>query len=238
MIKINNVSKTFRKKIALDSVSLEIESGKIYGLLGKNGAGKTTLIRSISNKLFNDSGTIHIDGQEVNNNLRLQDYLYVMSNSEFSTINGRVEKVFERISSLNPHFNYELAISYLERFRINPSSYYLKLSTGNKTNFKLIIALAMDLPYIIFDEPTIGLDPNNRSLFYKILIERYIELSNTIIISTHLISDLENILEELIIIDNGKIILARNIEDLLAEADNKSLSQIFIDKVGGLKNER
>lgn len=236
MIELHNVSKRFSSTLAVDDVSLEIKPGKIYGLLGRNAAGKTTLIKIISNHIFPNSGQVLINNQKLTKASKLKDLVHVMSDADNYMTYKSVEKTFKNISELNNNFSIDQAIDIAKKFKLNVNEPYTKLSLGNKTIFKLCIALAMDVPYVFYDEPVNGLDANNRKLFYQLLLDSYIKQGNTSVISSHLVNDLEPVIEEVILIDKGKIVLNESLENLKSLYD-KTLSEIFIEKVGGNLND-
>lgn len=235
MLKLHNINKRYKSTLALDDVNIEIKSGKIYGLLGRNAAGKTTLLNIISNRIFASSGQVTINNQEITKDLELKDLVHVMSETDNYISYMTIKKTFENISKLNKNFSLDQALNIAKKFNLETSGNYSKQSLGNQTIFKLCIALAMDVPYVLYDEPVNGLDANNRRLFYQLLIDTYIRNENTPIISSHLVNDLEPVIEEVILIDKGKIIFNESLDNLVNIYD-KSLAEIFTMKVGGKVN--
>ncbi len=216
-IQIQNVSKRFRDTQALQNVSFRFEEGKIYGLLGRNGAGKSTLINIICNRLFADQGSILVDGQPAAENPEAQNKIFCMSDKETYPSSLRVLKVFKLTNSFYDCFQYEKALSYAEKFGLPLGKKISSLSTGYRSIFKLILALCLNVPYVFFDEPVLGLDANHRELFYRLLLQEYEENPRTIILATHLIEEVANLIEDVVIIDRGRMILQSPVEDLVSK---------------------
>lgn len=220
MIKINNISKTYGNKLVLDNINLEITEGKIYGLIGRNGAGKTTLMKILSDQIINYQGEIYYKDTNIllSNQLK-KNLIYI--GEDFLTYNLKEKKLIKTVNyikKLYPKFNQERFDELSALFKIDLLAKYKKLSYGNQSLFRNIIALSLKAQFLLLDEPSTGLDEINRDLFYKKLIE-YQEIDNsTIIISSHILSDIEKIVTNLIIINDGKIIVNDPIEELLEKA--------------------
>lgn len=214
-IQVKNITKKFKDVTALDDVSITIEYGKIYGLLGRNGAGKSTLLNIISNRLFPDSGEVIIDEATATENDDALHKVFLMSEANFYPKNFKVKDVFYYTKQFYGNFDMNLANKLCDIFSLNPKKKITQLSTGYNSIFKLITALCLDVPYVFFDEPVLGLDANHRDVFYKVLIERYAETGNTFVISTHLIEEISTIIEDIIIIKDGKVIKEETCEELL-----------------------
>lgn len=207
-IEIKNITKKYGKKTALDSVSLEFEKGKIYGLLGRNGAGKSTLLNIIDGRSTGFDGEIYIDGQKHSNKDRLYfEDIFLISEDNLYPPDMSIKEILKQTKKFHKSFDAERATAMLEKFGLKAKSQIRELSTGGNTAFKNIIGLCINTPYVFFDEPTLGLDAVNREVFYKLLLERYGETDGTFVLTTHLISEISNIIEKLVIIDKGKIIL-------------------------------
>ena len=215
-IVISNLSKNYGEVEALKNVSLRIEENKIYGLLGRNGAGKSTLLNIIANRIFADSGTVTINGESNIENDKALQQIYYMSEKSFYPDSMRVIDVFKSAESFNSKFDFEMAKGIAAEFQLDCSKKIKTLSTGYSTIFKITMALSFDLPYILLDEPVLGLDAYHRELFYKILIKNYVEYPKTYIISTHLIEEVSSIVEDVIIIKEGEIIKESKADELLS----------------------
>ena len=246
-IAIKNISKNFGNINALDNVTITFEENKIYGLLGRNGAGKSTLLNIITNRIFSDSGSIMINNQPARENDQALRKVYLMSERDFYPESMKVKDAFKWTKEFYPDFDMEYAVSLSEKFTLNIKSKIKSLSTGYTTIFKVITALASNVPYILLDEPILGLDANHRDLLYKIIIEKYSQFPCTIVMSTHLIEEIAPLIEDVIIIKEGKVISNDSKEELLSKGYTVSGPASLIEKyiegknvlsvhtIGGLK---
>jgi len=246
-IAIKNISKNFGNINALDNVTITFEENKIYGLLGRNGAGKSTLLNIITNRIFSDSGSIMINNQPARENDQALRKVYLRSEKDFYPESMKVKDAFKWTKEFYPDFDMEYAVSLSEKFTLNIKSKIKSLSTGYTTIFKVITALASNVPYILLDEPILGLDANHRDLLYKIIIEKYSQFPCTIVMSTHLIEEIAPLIEDVIIIKEGKVISNDSKEELLSKGYTVSGPASLIEKyiegknvlsvhtIGGLK---
>lgn len=214
-IEVKNVSKTYKDTKALSNINIYLEENKIYGLLGRNGAGKTTLLNVINNRVYADEGTVTLNGDILTENDEALNHLYFTSEKLLFPEGMKVKKIFRWTKEFHPEFDMDYALRIAKLFGLPLNKKSSTLSTGYKSILKNVIALSINTPYIFLDEPVLGLDANHRELFYKLLIEKYSENPFTIVISTHLIEEVSNIIEDVIIIKNGKIIEKGSCEDLL-----------------------
>ena len=246
-IEVRRVTMKFRDTVALDNVSVGLGENRIYGLLGRNGAGKTTLLNLITNRLFPVSGDVLINGMSASENDRAQGNVYYMGEKNLLPDGTTVKQLFRWTGDFFPGFRLDYAYGLAEKFGLNTRKKLKGLSTGYLTIAKLIAALATSVPYLLFDEPVLGLDANHRDLFYRELIQDYGEHPRTIILSTHLIEEVADMIEQVVIIKQGRILLDRPAEEVkrmgysvsgkAAEvqaycADRQVLS---MDTLGGLK---
>ncbi|VYU55111.1 ATP-binding cassette domain-containing protein [Clostridium tertium] len=217
-IKISNLTKEYGKHRVLDNVSLTIEENKIYGLLGRNGAGKTTLLNLITNRIFQTEGNITIDDEEVIENSNALEKIYFMTEQDLYPEGMKVKELFKWTKEFYRNFDIDYALNLSKKFGININKKYKELSTGYSSICKIIITLASGAEILIFDEPVLGLDANHRDMFYKELVANYIDEPKTIILSTHIIEEVSEILEKVIIIKDGKLLGDKEVESLLGEA--------------------
>ena len=246
-LEVKNVTKKFGQLTALDNVSITFAQGKIYGLLGRNGAGKSTLLNIITNRIFADEGQVLIDGLSAQENDAAQQKMYMMSEKSYYPDSMRVGDAFTCTENFYGGFSREYAAKLCDQFGLNLRKKIKELSTGYGSIFKLITALSVTVPYVLLDEPALGLDANHRELMYKILLETYTQQPRTIIVSTHLIEEISGLIEEVVIIKKGKVISQQPTEELLtmgytisgpaaqvdAYAAGKEL--LGMDSLGGLK---
>ncbi|AYE33735.1 ABC transporter ATP-binding protein [Clostridium septicum] len=229
-IEIKNISKSYGNKTVLDNISLTIEEGKIYGLLGCNGAGKTTLLNAITNRTFIDKGEILINGQNIYENDNAISKVYYMTEKNLIPDDMKINDIFKYTKDFYPNFDIEYANILSNKFKLNTNKRIKELSTGYRSICKLITCLSSGANFLFFDEPVLGLDAKHRDMFYKELLSLYTEKQNTIIISTHIIEEISDLLERVIILNNSKIIENENVEDLLSRAYAVSGKDNLIDK--------
>lgn len=246
-IQIKNITKRYTDVTALDNVSFSFEFGKIYGLLGRNGAGKSTLINIIANRIFTDMGEVLIDGLSAQENMEIHEKIFCMSEADLYDTNLKIKAQFKWINRFYDSFDIEKAYEIAKRFNLDTNRKFKGLSKGYQSIFKLTVALALNVPYVIFDEPVLGLDANHRELFYNLLLKEYENSERTLILATHLIEEVANIIEEVVLIDKGKVLLQQDVETLLetgysvsgsakdVESYCKDKNLIGYDKLGGLK---
>ena len=230
VIEVRNISKIYGKHNALKNVSLSFEAETIYGLLGRNGAGKTTLINVITNRIFADAGEVSIDGEPARENDRAQAKIACMTEKNVHPWEMRVMEGFRWAGEFNPGFDREYAAALAERFQLDTDKKIKSLSSGYSSIFKLVLTLASGVPVMIFDEPVLGLDAANRELFHRELLANYSEHPKTIIIATHLIDEVSEMLERVIIINKGELVLAEPVESVLQRAYSVSGDGAGVDE--------
>lgn len=214
-LQVRSITKRFGDVVAVDRLSITFEEQKIYGLLGRNGAGKTTLMNCITGRLITTEGEICVDGFPVQDDDELLSRIYMMSEKNMFPSFMKVFQAFKEASCFYGCFDEQRAARYAQLFGLDTRKRIAKLSTGYTSIFKLIIALSLDVPFILLDEPVLGLDANHRDLFYSVLLESYAENPRTFIVSTHLIEEIAPLAEEIVMIDDGKLLLQKSTEELL-----------------------
>lgn len=214
-IQIANISKRFGPVQALDQVSLELEPGRVYGLLGNNGAGKTTLLNIITGRLFADSGSVLINGQPPTDSATLGQTYMITEKSLFPD-DLRVGKSILLAAEFFPDFDRDYAFELAARFQLPLKTKIEKLSTGYRSIHQLVLALAVNTPILLLDEPVLGLDAQHRDLFYRLLMESCAQQPRTVIFSTHLIAEAAGLIERVIILHNGRILADADCDDLLS----------------------
>jgi ABC-2 type transport system ATP-binding protein len=214
MIKIENLSFSYNQKQTLfDDLSLTLPSGNIYGLLGKNGAGKTTMLKIICGLLFPKKGNLKVSGLQPQD--RYPEFLreVFLITEEFNLPSLSMESYVRFYSPFYPRFNYRLFDDYLHEFRLPRELKLSAMSYGQRKNFLLSFGLATDCKLLILDEPTNGLDIPSKSQFRKIIASAVHE-QRSFIISTHQVRDMENLIDPIIILDEGKIIFFQDYEQI------------------------
>jgi ABC-2 type transport system ATP-binding protein len=214
MIKIENLSFSYNQKHSLfNQLNLSLPAGNIYGLLGKNGAGKSTLLKIICGLLFPKQGKLNVLGFQPKD--RYPEFLreVFLINEEFNLPSLNMECYARLYSSFYPRFNHSLFDDYIYEFKLPRGQELSAMSYGQKKNFLLSFGLATDCKLLILDEPTNGLDIPSKSQFRKIVANAVHE-ERSFIISTHQVRDMENLIDPVIILDEGKIIFFQDYENI------------------------
>ena len=219
----NNVLKTYGNITALNGVNFTLESGKIVGLLGPNGSGKTTLIKLLNGLLTPTKGEILIGGHKIGvETKKLVSYL-----PDNSYLNSwmTVKQIVEYFQDFYEDFRPELAYEMLSRLDIAPNRKLKTLSKGNKEKVCLILVMSRNAKLYVLDEPIAGVDPAARDYVISTIINNY-NPDATVLISTHLIADIEQVLDEVIFLKNGNMVLHKSVEEIRTEHE-KSVDELF-----------
>ena len=218
MLEIKNLNKSYGENQVLQDVNITIEENKIYGLLGRNGVGKTTLLNIITSQILKDSGRVLLDNEDVFENDNAMEQISFVKDKGIAFDDLKINRLFEVAKTLYKDWDEAYKDYLVNEFNLNTKKKYGKLSTGYQTIVRLIIGLASRSRITIFDEPSLGLDAAYRYKFYNLLLEDYGKSPRTIIISTHLIDEVDNLFEEIIILSEGKVMLKEEVNSLLEKA--------------------
>lgn len=216
-LEVKGVTKKYGRKTVLDGVSMNLRQGHSYGLLGRNGAGKSTLINIIMQRRRSDSGIVTLDGVDIRNNDRLMSRLFCMNDSALYPADFRLKTVFSITNSMYGKFDMTYALRLSELFGLDLKKRTGQLSTGYNTIYKVILALASNADFVFLDEPVLGIDVNQRELFYKTLARKMNEETSCFIISTHIIEEAQNLIDRVLVLHEGRIILNDDTESLLGK---------------------
>lgn len=212
IVEISELKKQYsRKKVALNGIDLTFESGKIIGLLGSNSSGKTTLIKCMAGLLTPNHGKILIGGEPVGAKSKamvsyLPDVSYIKNYQNISQLLQIFQDYF-------PDFQRDVAISMLDSLDIDVNAKYKTLSKGNKEKVQLILVMSRKAQLYLLDEPLAAVDPATRDFILNMMLKNYQE-SSTILIATHLISDIETLMDQVIFLKNGEIDLISTVDDI------------------------
>lgn len=222
-LKTSNLCKNYGRLTALNDVSVTLTSGKIVGLLGPNGSGKTTLIKILNGLLTPTSGSAQICGKDIGKDTKsivsyLPDCLYIPEWMRICDIIGMYADFYD-------DFNIEKAYTMLGNLGLGPQQRFKQLSKGNKEKVQLVIVMSREARLYLLDEPMGGVDPATRDYILNTIISNYSE-NSTVVISTHLIADIEQVLDEVIFINGGKIMLQDSVDNI-RERENKSVDALF-----------
>ena len=223
LLECKNVCKSYDKKEVLKDVNLSLPSGKIIGLLGKNGSGKTTLIKAVNGLLSLDKGEILVDGKKVGvDSKKIISYL---PERTYLDLHKNVKEIIDYFSDFYEDFDKDKAYKLLDKLNIKAEDKLTIMSKGMKEKVQLALVMSRKVKLYILDEPMGGVDPATRDYILDTILNNFSE-GSTILMSTHLISDIERILDEVVFIDEGKIIRYED-ADKLRDESGKSIDEVF-----------
>ncbi len=223
ILECKNLTKTFGAKTALNNVNLSIGRGKIVGLLGPNASGKTTLIKLCNELLTPTSGEILICGNKPG--IETKKIISYLPERTYLSDWMRVSDVISFFKDFYPNFRPDKAYDMLSKLNINPGDRIKTMSKGTKEKVQLILVMSRDAELYLLDEPIGGVDPAARDYILDTIIRNYNE-NATIIISTHLIADVEKVLDEIIFIKEGQVLLTKTVDEI-REENGKSVDSLF-----------
>jgi len=203
VVQCGDLTKCYGKLKAIDHLSFEIEENKITGLIGRNGSGKTTLLKMIAGYLKPTSGEIKVFSEKPFNSLEVSASSIFIDDTMIFPDSLTLLDILKEVSPFYAHWNSRLAMGLFDYYSFNPKQPHSNLSKGSKSTFNSILGIASRCPLTIFDEPTTGMDSAVRKDFYRALLKDYLEYPRTIILSSHMLSELEEILEDILLIYNG-----------------------------------
>lgn len=233
VIEIKNLSKKYKSGFELKNINLEIPSGMIIGLIGENGAGKTTIIKSILNILKIDKGNIKIFNKNYKEEIVKEDIGVVLDNMFYPEILTPSD-IETSMKSIFKNFDSELFNKYLDEFNIPKKNTIKTFSKGMRKKLEIATALSHHPKLLILDEPTSGLDPVVRSEILDIFLKFISDNEHTILLSTHITTDLEHIADKIIFIDKGNIILNEDKDNIM---DNYAILKCDIDSFSKIDKE-
>jgi ABC-2 type transport system ATP-binding protein len=233
-VQVSGVTKRFGSFTAIDDVSVTIKPGRIHGLLGRNGAGKTTLMQLITGQDFVTRGDIRVFGERPTENAHvLQDICFIKESQRYPE-DFQPKHVLRSAPWFFENWDADFADRLVEEFRLPLNRRIKKLSRGQLSAVGVIVGLASRAPLTFFDEPYLGLDAVARQLFYDRLLEDFAEHPRTVVLSTHLIDEVANLLEHVIVIDQGRILMDDDAEALRTSATTVVGPRTAVDAfVGG-----
>lgn len=224
LLEIKNLSKTFDNKKILDNVNLEIEKGRIVGLLGKNGAGKSTLIKIINDLLtMDEGGVVLFKGKKIG--VYSKEHISYLPERTYLDKSMKVSSVISYFKEFYNDFNEKKAYALLKDLNLDSDVRISKMSKGMQEKLQLILVMSRDADLYILDEPLSGVDPATRDYILDTILSSFKE-GSSIIISTHLISDIERILDDVVFIDKGKVVISSSADELRTK-EKASIDDIF-----------
>ena len=223
LLECKDLCKSFDNRVILDNVNIKIERGKIVGLLGKNGQGKTTLIKLINDLLTPTSGEVLINGKKPS--IESKKIISYLPERTYFDKSMKVSDIIKYFKEFYDNFNEEKALKLLDDLELDKNSRLAKMSKGMQEKVELILVMSREADLYILDEPLGGVDPATRDYILDTILSNFKD-GASVIISTHLISDIEKILDEVIFIDKGKIILTGD-ADTIRKKEKASIDDIF-----------
>ena len=223
ILEYKNINKSFGEKKVLKNINLKIESNKIVGLLGKNGSGKSTLFKLANDLLTPTTGEVLIDGKSVS--VESKNIVSYLPERSYLDPNLKVSEAINLFETFYQDFDKEKAEKLLIDLELDKNMRLSKMSKGMKEKVQLVLVMSRRAKIYILDEPLGGVDPASRDYILQTILKNFDEEA-TLLISTHMIADIEKILDEVIFIDNGEIILKENADEL-RKKEKSSIDEIF-----------
>ena len=223
LLECKDLTKCYGKKTAIDHINLAIESGHIIGLLGPNGSGKTTLLNCVSTIDAPTSGSIFMQQNPIG--AESKKHISYLPDHTYLNMNERVRDIIRYFSDFYEDFDEKRAYDMLGKLQIDASDRLKTMSKGTKEKVQLILVMSRHADLYILDEPIAGVDPAARDYILSTILNNY-EPDASILISTHLISDIENILDRVLFIQNGELVLNATVDDIRSE-QKKSVDALF-----------
>ncbi len=216
MIDFMNVTKNYGKNTAIDHVTLALHEPKIYCLLGRNGAGKTTFMNLIAGMISASEGEVAVSGATVSTLNMPENVRYIEAAK--SQFNMKIKDLIQLAKGIDSEFDYDFAMEMVQKFKLDGKKKYKALSFGMKTMVTTIISLASNAEVILLDEPVLGFDAVMRAEFYELLQLSFANHPRIIVVSTHLLDEIANVAEQIIMIEDGKIVMNEDINAVLEKA--------------------
>ena len=220
VIEVDRLTKRYRDTLAVDEVTFAVEENTIYGLLGRNGAGKTTIMSILTAQNFPTSGDVRVFGENPYENARVLQRMCFVRESQRYPDDAQPQHALKTARLFFPGWNQDLADRLVDDFQLPMRKRIKKLSRGQLSAVGVIIGLASRAEITFFDEPYLGLDAVARQIFYDRLLEDYAEHPRTVILSSHLIDEVTNLLERVLVIDRGRIVMDEETDAVRDRAAN------------------
>jgi ABC-2 type transport system ATP-binding protein len=216
-IEVEDLTLRYGRVTALDSLTISLAGGKIYGLLGRNGSGKTSLLSVLAAFCKQTSGSVRIDGQPVFENRRVTSQIcLIRTTCDTLGKSDRIEAALAFAAQWRPNWDGAFAKALLDKFTLSPSKTIGAQSRGQRSALAAVLGLASRAPITLFDESHLGMDAPTRYAFYDALLADFMAHPRTFVLSTHLIEEVGSLFEEVVIIDQGRLVLQEEVETLRA----------------------
>ncbi|WP_091483651.1 ATP-binding cassette domain-containing protein [Gracilibacillus orientalis] len=213
---LENVTKEYKKFVALKDISFTLEPGKIYGLIGRNGAGKTTLLSLLGSLMEPTSGQIQIGGETPFENKKIMPYVSFIFEVDYKDEHEPITSYFSFANQYRPNFDIEYAKELAARFKLPLDKPIRSLSSGMQSALNVTLGLAHRNPVTIFDEAYVSMDAPTREIFYQEVLEEQQRHPRIMILSTHLVSEMDYLFDHVLILDQGKLIVNESFEEIIS----------------------
>ncbi|MCM3661739.1 ABC transporter ATP-binding protein [Georgenia satyanarayanai] len=213
-VELTDLTVDYRETRAVDSATVRFPADTITGLLGRNGSGKTSMLSTIASLRRPTSGTVRVDGRDPFEDERLMESVCLIRESGDVLSEEKLKVTLELVASARPTWDQAYAEELLDAFELDPRKKPGKLSRGQRSAFGAVIGLATRAPVTMFDEVYLGMDAPSRRRFYDLLIADYVEHPRTIILSSHLIAEVERLFEHVVVLDGGRVLLTEEADTL------------------------
>ncbi len=217
-IEVRGMSKTADNLLVLNDIDLVFQEKKIYGLLGQNDSGKTTLMRLIARLRFPTEGYIEIDEMDIEDNPAVLKNIYFQTHDDIYPRKAKLKQIVKWMGQFYPNFQTDDCLALLEKYHLNENDIFRTLPIKKKTLFRTCLALSNDVDYLLLDEPAFTLDAYHRHALYQDLLKSYDRYPKTIILSTHAIDEIEEVIDRVVILEDGQVLIDDNVKDLVSKA--------------------
>ncbi|GEN46371.1 ATP-binding cassette domain-containing protein [Alkalibacillus haloalkaliphilus] len=230
MLEVRNVGLTYNDFVAIDDLTFTLEQGKTYGLLGRNGAGKTSILSLIAAFQLQTKGTIKLNKASVFENPESMQKISFVYDQDYSEETEKVKKLLEATKKYRPYFDQEYADYLIKKFKLPLNKPVKNLSKGMQSAFNVTVGLASRSPITIFDESYLGMDVPTREIFYEEILKEQGENPRIIILSTHLVSEMDHLFDEVLVVHKGSLIVKEQYEDLISKGVHITGNENSINK--------
>ena len=233
VVDCSGLTKTFGRTTAISNMSFTLAPNKITGLIGRNGAGKTTLLKLIAGYLLPSAGSIPVFSENPFNNIKVSANMIFVDENMVLPASMNLGEILASAGSFYANWDHKLAVGLCTYFNLHLGQYHSKLSKGMRSVFNAILGLAARCPLTIFDEPTTGMDAAVRKDFYRALLKDFMQHPRTVILSSHLLNEIDDILDDILLIKDGEKCLHLPILELKEYAVGLQGKEETIAKMAG-----
>lgn len=217
-VEVHGITRRYRSSTALDGVTLSLQRNMIHGLLGRNGAGKTSLMSIMTGQDWPTAGSVSVFGSAPHENEKILPSICFVREEQKYIDDAKAHQAFHAASLAFPQWDQEFAEQLIADFKLPVKTRIKKMSRGQRSAVGVIIGLASRAELTVFDEPYMGLDAVARQLFYDRLLQDYAEHPRTVVLSSHLIDEIAHLIENVVLIDAGRILLSEPVDTLRGRA--------------------